>query len=110
MGSKKVKLISVFCSAAPEDEVVRKLRSVISDNEIGNRTQVLRYLEGGLGWKKIWKLTYDVLSPERECIGSLEVFTDGVWAWSREIIYYFKHYNLLLPPAFLEHMSRQKWI
>jgi hypothetical protein len=109
MRGKKIKLISVSCCKMREDELIVELRSLISNNEIQNKAHVLYYLECGLGWKKIWTLVDDLLSNEKKCIGSLDIFTDGVWAWSRDVIYYFKNYNLRLPPAFLQHMSTRNW-
>jgi hypothetical protein len=109
MPGEKIKLISVSCYEMREDDLIVKLHSLISNNEIQNKAYVLYYLESGLGWKRIWTLVDDLLSCEEKCIGSLDIFTDGVWAWSRDVIYYFRNYNLQLPPAFLEHARTRNW-
>jgi hypothetical protein len=110
MAIKNIKLISVYFHEAREAEILEKLQALISEKEPRDKAEVLRYLEAGLLWWKTWTIVDDLLSPEGKWIGVPDIFTDGAWAWSREIIYYFKNYNLLLPPAFLEHMQKHNWV
>jgi hypothetical protein len=110
MANKAIKLISIYFFEATEDEALEKLQSLVSEKERKDKAKVLRYLEGGLVWQRVWTIVHDLLSPERKWIDAPDIFTDGVWAWSREVIYYFKKYNFRLPADFLEHMRRRDWV
>ena len=88
MADKAIKLMSIYFFEATEDEVLEKLQSLISEKEPKDKAEVIRYLEGGLVWQKVWTIVEDLLSPDRKWIDAPDVFTDGVWAWSRQVIHY----------------------
>jgi hypothetical protein len=110
MASKAIPLISIYFCEATELDVMEKLKALTSENEAKDKAQVLQYLEGGLLWERVWTIVPDLLSPDGKWIDAPDVLTDGVWAWSREVIHYLKHYNLRLPPAFVEHMRKRGWV
>jgi hypothetical protein len=104
-----IPLISIYLFEASEAEIVETLRLLVSENEPRDKAEVLRYLESRLLAWNVWTIVDDLLSPQGEWIGAPDIFTDGVWGWSYEVIYYVRKYNFLLPSAFLEHMRTCNW-
>lgn len=51
----------------------------------------------------------DLLDAQRQ-IGGPYTFTDGVWLWSGDLVYYLKNYHIDLPAEFLEHMRQRNWV
>ena len=46
---------------------------------------------------------------ESKFIGPRKLYTDGVWIWSTDIIYYVEKYFLKLPSEFLSEMKKLNW-
>ena len=42
--------------------------------------------------------------------GEMLVYSDGLYFWGTESIYYFEKYNLKLPGAFVEHAMRSMYV
>lgn len=51
----------------------------------------------------------DLLDPARQ-IGGPYTFTDGVWLWPGDVVYYLRNYHIDLPAEFLEHMRARDWV
>jgi hypothetical protein len=56
------------------------------------------------------EVEYDVISQEKLAICSLNILTDGYWAWPQSLSYYFEHYKVILPIEFLEGVRSQKYV
>jgi len=97
-----------------DSEVLKKwkINNSIFDEEFGNKEL----------YKNIYK-TYMESCPKVEIVrgwcedafdnsetfGPIFSYTDGTWVWSKELIYYYDKYNLLLPKPFIDHMKKNKF-
>jgi hypothetical protein len=54
-------------------------------------------------------LVDDVLDPTNEGVAPLEIATDGIWVWPRDLAYYLQTYHVELPGEFLAHMRQHNW-
>ena len=71
--------------------------------------KTIRYLDSGALLISSPGIVFDQLCDEERIIGSLDILTDGTWAWPSDLIYYLKHYKVELPKEFLEHMLKNDW-
>jgi hypothetical protein len=74
-----------------------------------DQEQVARYLESGNTVAATGVLVDDVLDPDRTDIAPLELVTDGVWVWPRDLAYYVRRYNVSLPDDFLTDIRERAW-
>ena len=72
--------------------------------------KALAYMKAGSEFLLIAGVFEDVLDSQRPIVGAPHVMTDGVWAWSAELIYYLQNYHIQLPEEFLQHMLNNNWI
>jgi hypothetical protein len=52
---------------------------------------------------------FDALEEKSEPIGSLEILTDGVYAWPSDLVYYITKYHVRISSKFVEHMQEHRW-
>ena len=99
-----------FFSSMNKDEAVDLLKTVSSTSPREHESDVLNYLRGGTQVFMVPGLAVDLLNPEHVVIGPPNVFTDGEWTWSNELLFYIEHYHIEIPTAFLQKMSYEKWV
>jgi hypothetical protein len=93
------------------EEKRKKLLSLISQFELAHKEAILGYLKSAHVRSQYWGVMHDWLQIDTPRIGpGPRIFTDGVWAWSEEIIYYVKSYNLQLPEEFVDRMEALHWM
>jgi hypothetical protein len=63
-------------------------------------TQVVRYLMTAPALAVTGALVDDALDPARKGVASLEIATDGVWVWPRDLAYYVREYGVDVPAEF----------
>ena len=85
------------------------LKDLVSESRHLNHDKILKYLKDGELLIASPGLVKDVLGDSSEIIGSANVLTDGVWAWSEDLSYYFEKYNVSLVQNFLDHMEEKDW-
>jgi hypothetical protein len=51
----------------------------------------------------------DALDVTKKAVAPLEIATDGIWVWPRDLSYYVGNYHLALPSEFVEHMRMCSW-
>ena len=71
--------------------------------------KIVSYLSAGHILAVAPGLSRDVLSKERDVIGSLSVMTDGTYAWPNDLIYYLRKYNVRISDDFRAHMQQANW-
>lgn len=107
-GRNKVKL-KRFGFFAEMSEEVRLEGLVPGESRHELEREILDYLESGVEYLMIGGLTVDYLGGEGRVIGPPHVYTDGLWAWSKDVIYYIKRYYIEVPEPFVAHMKRMNW-
>ena len=82
----------------------------VNKNALENEIRVIEYLDSGKILCVSPGLIYDILDEQKEIIGSLDIRTDGIWAWPSDLSYYVKKYHLTLNNEFVIHMMKNDWI
>jgi hypothetical protein len=107
---KYFKFITMESCSHSVEEKRRKLLSLISATKPDHKDAILDYLQNGCVISHRWGVMHDWVQAETPRIGpGPNTFTDGVWAWTEEIIYYVKVYNLQLPMELLDRMEALHW-
>lgn len=74
-----------------------------------DQEQVARYLDSENTVAATGVLVDDVLDPGMTDVASLELVTDGVWIWPRDLAHYVRRYNVSLPDDFLSDVRTRAW-
>ena len=85
------------------------LKENISNKPQEYEKEIIAYLSSGIGFVYSPGIVYDILSKDKKMIESLVIFTDGVWDWPSDLVYYVEKYNVHLHNEFIEHMKSQNW-
>jgi len=72
------------------------------------RSSVANYLRSGTLLATSPAITRDLFDPSR-ILGGKEYFTDGVWLWPGDYVYYVEKYGVVVPQEFLAHMEAHGW-
>lgn len=85
-----------------KDKDLPTIKSLISKEPIENKAKILEYLKKG-------KVTAAATGTAKDIITGKTIdepfcmFTDGVYAWRSDTIYYVDKYNLKLEDEFIKH-------
>ena len=71
--------------------------------------RIAAYLDGAPTLAATGSLVDDVLVAGRPGVAPLEIATDGVWVWPRDLGYYVRVHAVSLPEAFVRHMRDRQW-
>ena len=86
-----------------KDPNLPTIKSLISKEPIGNKKKILEYLRNGRITAAAAGTANDIITgktiDEPFCM-----FTDGVYAWRSDTIYYVDKYNLKLEDEFINHV------
>jgi hypothetical protein len=104
------KYITIERSGHSHEEKKAKLVALISSKEPDHKDAIVDYLKNGELIIRSWGVMHDLLQADTPRVGpGIDTFTDGIWAWTQEIVYYVKVYNLQLPKEFLARMEALHW-
>jgi len=70
---------------------------------------ILHYLNGGHEFFLCMGIVEDFLDPQKTIIGPPNMWTDGTWVWTSDVMYYVEKYHIQLPDDFLTHMELNNW-
>ena len=82
-----------FFISLEETEAIALLKSIQRHEPWPDRSNVLSYLAHGHLYQSISCLIYDYLDPERPIASAVHIKTDGVWAWTEDVYYFYKNYH-----------------
>ena len=88
---------------------VNELSNLKRDVPHNMEQNILYYLNGGYQVALILGIAQDFLDPNRRIIGPPNIWTDGTWAWTSDVLYYVEQYHIQLPDDFLLHMAQNNW-
>jgi hypothetical protein len=71
--------------------------------------RIISYLESGEVLATTGSMVDDYLDVSRQGVARLEIVTDGVWVWPRDLAYYVREHRVKLPEEFVAHMRAQHW-
>jgi hypothetical protein len=69
----------------------------------------VQYLNAGATLAATGSVVDDALDVTKKAVAPLEIVTDGIWVWPRDLAYYVEHYHIVLPSAFVEYMRTRSW-
>ncbi len=72
--------------------------------------KILQYLQSAALFVASPGVEKDVLSSSKRGIGSVKIFTDGVWAWPASLYYYLENYHIVLPEEFVEYVRNKNYM
>ncbi len=85
------------------------LKSAIADTPQEHEGKIIKYLKSGVSVAAAACIAVDELATGQKSIGPLVAFTDGVWHWHSDLVYYVEHYHARIPPEFVGHMKANNW-
>lgn len=88
------------CRELYKDSGLPSINDIISDTPIPRKEEVLRYLKKGKKGAVASGIATDVIA-NKPIPGELCCYTDGIFGWRSDTIYYFEKYNLQLDEDFL---------
>jgi len=68
-----------------------------------DKARVLMYLKSGTVGAISPGYLHDYVSNIKAAIRNPVCYNDGVYAWRSDVVYYYEHYNIELPEAFIKH-------
>ncbi len=86
------------------------LREAVRVRTHPNAGRVVAYLHGGTLLAARPMVVGDFLRPERELVSTSHWYTDGVWVWPTDLVYYVEKYHAELPAEFVSHMESAGWV
>ncbi|AUW46865.1 hypothetical protein [Rhizobium leguminosarum] len=107
---KQLKRIGFFRELPYGSPEGLSIDSSFSEFSLEKRAKVIAYLRSGTVCVVSPGLSRDVVSAERNIIGSLSLLTDGVFLWPSDLAYYIEKYSVGIPQEFLEHMEQNAWV
>jgi hypothetical protein len=85
------------------------LRDSVRDHAAPDEEKLVHYLRAGARLAFTGSRVHDVLSPDRELIGALELYTDGEWFWYSDLAHYIERYHVPLDEAFIKYAHARHW-
>ena len=104
-----LKKIGFFRELQHGDKTGKSLKVAMHNNSMENENEVVKYLNSGIVFCVTAGLAFDVLDESAGVIGSLEILTDGTWAWPSDLLYYVKKYHVELDTSFIEYAKEHEW-
>jgi hypothetical protein len=104
----KLKRCRLFPSDPSEHDVLT-LRKLIREKSDENELKVIKYLETGHMIFVCPGISRDILDESFRIICAPHVLTDGVWAWTADVVHYVNKYHLEVPGEFILHMKSNQW-
>ena len=106
----KLKRVGFFRELRHGDESGISLKEAVCKIPAENEDKIVEYLNNGITFCAASGVVSDVLDESKGIISSLEILTDGVWAWPSDLSYYVKSYHIELDADFIEHIKKKGWI
>jgi hypothetical protein len=98
-----------FFGDFPKDKGREMLFALRSENARPDEQGILKYLRGGRRLLAASGIVEDTLDPRKGMIGPPDVFSDGEWLWTSDVIYYLENYHIEVPAEFIERMKQHGW-
>lgn len=84
-------------------------KRIIQDEIHINKDQITNYLKNGNRFITIPGVVEDYFLEDGNIICAPNVMTDGIWAWTEDVVYYYSNYNIILPKDMIINMIANKY-
>jgi hypothetical protein len=91
-------------------DAIKELQRSRSEKPRPNERRVLAYLKGGAQVFLIPGIDRDLLAKTERRPGPPGVYTDGVWVWSADVVYYIEQYHIDIPEGLRLRMEQNGWV
>lgn len=85
------------------------LKEAIRPQSQPEEAKIVSYLKGGHVLSASPGLVRDAIDPAAPIIGSLQILTDGTYAWPSDLAHYVEKRHAQLPPDVVAHMTKNDW-
>lgn len=105
---KKLKKVGFYKELEHGDSDGVSLKNAVNKLNFEKPELIILYLQSAKLLAASPGLVKDVLG-DGEIIDSLCIYTDGVWSWPSDLVYYVEKYKVALPSDFIKHMETVSW-
>lgn len=88
---------------------IGSIKANVSESAQENENRILDYISKGKPFVGCAGFIRDKVGNNRKIAGSLNILTDGVWAWSECLVYFIEEYHIKLPNDFISHAEMNNW-
>ena len=88
------------------DDKYPSIFSAVRDEAPENKSKILGYMKTARVEARAPGYLYDRINQDA-IILKPACYTDGVYAWRSDVIYYYEKYNIELPEDFITHVLRK---
>lgn len=106
----KLRRVGFFQELPHGDPTGARLIDHLNDTPQPDEINVSSYLRKGLLLIGCPGVVGDAFDSIVGVIGSLDILTDGVWAWPADLAYYTEKYHLTLPADFVRHVRERSFL
>jgi hypothetical protein len=92
-----------------KDQARAELERLRSDVPRQDEKSALGYLKGGNQLCHVLGISTDLLSEQKRIIGPPCIYSDGVWLWTSDAIFYVEEYHIEVPEEFRSRMAEFGW-
>ena len=85
------------------------LRESLAQDADADDANVAKYLRAGVALASAPGIVRDILAKDTPIIGSLSIFTDGVYAWPSDLAHYVERHHARVPAEFVAHARANNW-
>lgn len=103
-----LKRFGFFEESSPRS-ALQDLRELQMMGPLDEEELVLQYLMEGTMLFEAGSCAFDRLQDGKVPIGPPDVYSDGEWCWSRDVLYYIRHYHIAVESQFFDWMVRNDW-
>lgn len=98
-----------FFEESSRREALQDLRELQMMGPLDEEDLVLQYLSEGTLLFEANSDAYDRLMDDSVMIGPPDVYSDGEWCWSGDVVYYIRNYHIAVESQFFDWMQRNNW-
>ncbi len=87
------------------------IHPLVNQGHYDDCDQILDYLSKGIMFMGVLMAVRDILNPgsKNPIPDFAHIRTDGVWAWSGDLSYYLRTYQVKLPDEFVAHVRERNY-
>ena len=98
-----------FFEESSPSSALQDLRELQMMGPLDEEELVLKYLSEGTMLIEAGGVAFDRFTGGKVPIGPPDVYSDGEWCWSADVLYYIRHYHIAVESQFFDWMLRNRW-
>ncbi|RCS54294.1 hypothetical protein DTL42_03885 [Bremerella cremea] len=98
-----------FFEECSPNSALQDLRELQLMGPLDEEELVLQYLMNGTMLFEAESCAFDRFQDGKIPIAPPDVYSDGEWCWSRDVLYYIRHYHIAVESQFFDWMIYNQW-